>query len=292
MRTTQAGIVRALLSTVRRKNTAEPQVELDEDEYVACRVEAAFTAGFLFWQLGDREKAGRHYHTVLRLAEGASRAERTRRLVFAATPGGIPGEHPAGVAIDAIAATARDNLRRAGLLRDGCGFEGPAPGLRDAQAAARPGVLHSGGGIAARVTDVPRTASTSIDRMALVEALLNATGGRCCDQCGREPAAGQKLLLCGRCKLTYYCGADCQKTAWRGGGHKATCRAPSDLREGDLASAFDLKARPDLNGQFCRVVGAAGDDAARWQVTFIGTNETVALKPANVKRCRPPSGPV
>jgi hypothetical protein len=263
-------------------------VERDEDEYVACRVQAAFASGFLAWQLGNREKAGRHYHTVLRLAEGASPKERKRTLLFSDATG-MPGEHPAGMAIDATAAYARDNLRLAGLLRDGSsGLEGAAVGHCDGPAAI-PGGVRTGGGFSMR-EKVPARASA--DRLALVGALLQATGGRCCDQCGREAAPGQKLLMCGRCNLMYYCGADCQKTAWRDGGHKATCRARSDLREGDFACAFDLKSRPELNGQFCQVVGAAGDDAARWQVTFIGTNETVALRPANVKRCRPPTAPV
>ncbi|KAI9013520.1 hypothetical protein DFJ74DRAFT_682378 [Hyaloraphidium curvatum] len=39
-----------------------------------------------------------------------------------------------------------------------------------------------------------------------------------CDRCGRE---GDKLLRCSGCKVTRYCGAECQRAAWT--DHMAIC---------------------------------------------------------------------
>ena len=39
-----------------------------------------------------------------------------------------------------------------------------------------------------------------------------------CDQCG---TAGKKLQHCGRCRISLFCGSDCQKAAW--GKHRDFC---------------------------------------------------------------------
>lgn len=46
-----------------------------------------------------------------------------------------------------------------------------------------------------------------------------------CAHCAMLPAAGKKLLTCGRCKTVKYCSANCQRAAW--GAHKAACKAPA-----------------------------------------------------------------
>jgi hypothetical protein len=38
-----------------------------------------------------------------------------------------------------------------------------------------------------------------------------------CDACGKEFSAN---LICGRCQSAFYCTKDCQKNAWKFGGHK------------------------------------------------------------------------
>ncbi|KAI0702302.1 hypothetical protein BC835DRAFT_1411127 [Cytidiella melzeri] len=45
-----------------------------------------------------------------------------------------------------------------------------------------------------------------------------------CSKCGTAPQDGAQLQRCSRCKLTFYCGADCQNTAWK--THKRVCKAP------------------------------------------------------------------
>ena len=51
-----------------------------------------------------------------------------------------------------------------------------------------------------------------------IEAVLKPT--RKCDVCS---SLGAKP--CARCKLTFYCSAACQKSAWK--KHKKTCKAPT-----------------------------------------------------------------
>jgi hypothetical protein len=41
-----------------------------------------------------------------------------------------------------------------------------------------------------------------------------------CDSCGKEFSAN---LVCSRCKSAFYCSKECQKNAWKQGGHKHLC---------------------------------------------------------------------
>jgi hypothetical protein len=55
----------------------------------------------------------------------------------------------------------------------------------------------------------------------LVDSLAALPPPPACDACGAMPAAA--LKKCGRCRAARYCGADCQRAAWR--THKAACDA-------------------------------------------------------------------
>lgn len=45
-----------------------------------------------------------------------------------------------------------------------------------------------------------------------------------CDRCGKTQAVlGRKLKKCTACQVTFYCGKECQKAAWK--NHKHVCRA-------------------------------------------------------------------
>jgi hypothetical protein len=46
---------------------------------------------------------------------------------------------------------------------------------------------------------------------------------RCCANCGAEPAASETFKRCGKCRITSYCSAACQKEAWK--SHKINCGA-------------------------------------------------------------------
>jgi len=58
------------------------------------------------------------------------------------------------------------------------------------------------------------------DKAELVEIEAVLKPVRKCDVCSSLPAKP-----CARCKCTFYCSADCQKSAWK--KHKKTCKAPT-----------------------------------------------------------------
>jgi len=60
-----------------------------------------------------------------------------------------------------------------------------------------------------------------IERLRLPGAVADAPEASCCAQCGIQ---GVVLKRCTRCKGVFYCGAECQKVAWK--LHKKTCGKP------------------------------------------------------------------
>lgn len=58
--------------------------------------------------------------------------------------------------------------------------------------------------------------------------------GDACDGCGKKKQDDEEpLLVCSRCKFTYYCSKDCQVSHWR--THKHECRKKNEFRKGDTA---------------------------------------------------------
>ena len=54
---------------------------------------------------------------------------------------------------------------------------------------------------------------------------------RDCANCGApETPDGKPHRMCTRCKMTFYCSTECQKTHWKTGGHKQHCVAVADRR--------------------------------------------------------------
>ena len=47
-----------------------------------------------------------------------------------------------------------------------------------------------------------------------------STGGLCCEPTCQKPGTMQ----CIKCRQAIYCSAECQKTHWYSGGHKAECK--------------------------------------------------------------------
>lgn len=47
-----------------------------------------------------------------------------------------------------------------------------------------------------------------------------ADGAPACDACGKE---GSGTMQCARCQAVFYCSKECQKNAWKIGGHKQQC---------------------------------------------------------------------
>jgi len=68
---------------------------------------------------------------------------------------------------------------------------------------------------------------SAIDAIKLVAGLNDADATalwysimQSCPVCHRY---GPTLLKCGRCQRVYYCGVECQREHWLGGGHRAVC---------------------------------------------------------------------
>ena len=61
---------------------------------------------------------------------------------------------------------------------------------------------------------------------------------RDCANCGApELPDGKPHRMCSRCKMTFYCSAECQKTHWKTGGHKQHCVAREDRRVKNASAA-------------------------------------------------------
>jgi hypothetical protein len=59
---------------------------------------------------------------------------------------------------------------------------------------------------------------------------------KCCGYCDTKETQvdGQKLMLCKRCKLTYYCNKECQVAAWK--IHKKGCMALNGYATGQISA--------------------------------------------------------
>ena len=61
------------------------------------------------------------------------------------------------------------------------------------------------------------------DDRELLDAVTNAASKPTqCDVCHTTSTA-KRLSLCGRCQKAAYCGIECQRAAWRDGGHQLEC---------------------------------------------------------------------
>ncbi|KAJ1483376.1 hypothetical protein T484DRAFT_2591122 [Baffinella frigidus] len=78
-----------------------------------------------------------------------------------------------------------------------------------------------------------------------------------CAHCGTRPT-GVDLKRCARCRQVFYCGAECQKAAWK--GHKKTC-APLTQKASALAQKRSAPAH--INDVFASM--SAAHDAGDWQ---------------------------
>jgi hypothetical protein len=97
---------------------------------------------------------------------------------------------------------------------------------------------------------------------------------------------GSKLMTCTRCKMAFYCSAECQKAQWKK-GHKAACRAPGQLEPGDDVKLVCLASRPELNDKVVQVIGRVPEREGRWQVRLSGQQESLSVSAEKLQRIRP-----
>lgn len=126
---------------------------------------------------------------------------------------------------------------------------------------------------------VRSTDDSLVDRMG--------AGGGKCDCCGKKAEAmdGGELLQCSRCKMAYYCTAECQKRRWKA-GHKQACRAPDQIEPGDVMLVTGIVSKPELNKKLVKIDRLAGN--GRWIVNVVGNSpQTVSLASKNLVHIRP-----
>ena len=126
-------------------------------------------------------------------------------------------------------------------------------------------------------------------------------GGLECDFCHKtvQELGVTCLDSCSRCKATYYCGKECQMSAWKE-GHKMACRSPNSIVVGDLMHICGLKNRTDLNGRLVRVLapdksnGTTATSADQWQISLYAerlqgddTTKVLLVKAKNLMHIRP-----
>ena len=91
-------------------------------------------------------------------------------------------------------------------------------------------------------------------------------GGDDCCYKEKEELGVDHLEACGKCKRAFYCSRECQRKHWKA-GHKTACRAPHDIRPGDLFKLHNLKKKC-MNFRVVKVVGADPKNESRWEVMF------------------------
>ena len=225
-----------------------------EAEPALFRTAAAFWYGLMKWDAHERESAARSYRRSIEMGARATADERARPFFHSERDpaGGPPIKLKlAGELIDYYVRSSRENLH---ALESPHGWTGPPIEERTrADGTVVPNDV--------RVRPVPPSED-------LAERLL--VGGTSCDHCQRTAAeAGlERLLLCNRCKMAYYCSARCQRAQW-GAGHRESCRAPGQVEVGDVMLLSGLQARPELNELLVRVLGPVAEREGRWRVKLI-----------------------
>ena len=141
--------------------------------------------------------------------------------------------------------------------------------LRDQNGNQQGMVPHSERNLQHSLEIVPESKDADLFRRTTV------VGGLECDFCHKtvQELGVTCLTRCGRCKATYYCSKECQRSAWKD-GHKMACRSPNSLVVGDLMRICGHKDRADLNGRLVRLLApdksnaATATSADQWQVSL------------------------
>jgi hypothetical protein len=82
-----------------------------------------------------------------------------------------------------------------------------------------------------------------------------------CDACGKEFSAN---LICSRCQSAFYCTKECQKNAWKFGGHKELCDGMKEQCDRDAKRVVQALTRRNtedceaLEGDLLQVLNGAG----------------------------------
>jgi len=103
------------------------------------------------------------------------------------------------------------------------------------------------------------------DKAELVEIEAVLKPARKCDVCGSTPAKP-----CARCKRTFYCSTECQKSAWK--KHKKACKAPTGVAATEAELRGLHKGMHFLNR--CIQENGAGDGPTSVVLDFLRSYST------------------
>ena len=71
-----------------------------------------------------------------------------------------------------------------------------------------------------------------------------APENRACSNCALPPAPDRKLLLCGQCKVAWFCGIECQRISWP--KHKIDCRNTATKKIKMISIKDEATIRADI----------------------------------------------
>jgi hypothetical protein len=232
------------------------------------RSKALFCKGLMHFSSSDRERAARSYRKALRIASGATAAERSVMVILPPS-----GPQPSGPLMDDIANTTRTNLAV---------IEGKFVASRIDRPMFRPVLFPLG----------PNATHADAEEMGQTLRRKIGVSGVECEVC-HAPACedGPKLLVCQGCLAARYCSKECQRAGWP--AHKPLC---GPIKAGDRARLCNLeRALAMLNGHVVRVVRSVDSDGAgppadrRWECAYVGgeAGRVVSVGARNLQRLRP-----
>lgn len=191
---------------------------------------ASFTRGYVRWTQGNREAAIRDYGRAIEVCRGATQQEQAARVMLPDPATRQFAPMLVGGLLQQLSEDAAANIRVFG------------GSLADLKAVMDSNSQKAAAGLAAEKLSVlttsipigPRAPRDPAALQALKDEVSRRTqaAGLACDACRAEPAAGGKLKKCSRCRMAFYCDANCQAAAWKR-GHKASCRLPGVFAVGD-----------------------------------------------------------
>mmetsp|Transcript_5633 Transcript_5633/g.8733 ORF Transcript_5633/g.8733 Transcript_5633/m.8733 type:complete len:339 (+) Transcript_5633:126-1142(+) len=266
------------------------QIFRDKHEPRLFRLEAGFTLGVIFYSRSERLKCQDYYHRAITIGEKQpknSKQEKLeqRKMTMKTTDGGEE-QKTMKVLMDGVLRDCQDNLNR--LNRST---------MRFASASEHDMVNKAAAGVANMSTsrDPPKKRTHVMPLgpggTTLTETEFNNlidVGGLHCDCC---KVKAKKLLVCERCKKSYYCSAECQKKQWKNNGHKFHCRKDGEFKADDLVQIARLKSKPELNEYIVRIVGPDKHKEGRYEVrvegAIKGNNKSVSIAAGNLNQLRP-----
>ena len=122
-----------------------------------------------------------------------------------------------------------------------------------------------------------------------------AGGGTVADVPCDGPGCGLMLSLdtckrCSRCHVAVYCGVQCQKTAWKKGGHKQACSVLKEEKERAMLEEKERAAEASTGGKGGASGGAGGGAGGNFKVAITRADRKVAAAISKVRGKRPQEG--